>query len=170
MGNHTVRLTGEALFTVTHHDGAPLTVIAGPVTARVLGTDFLVRHYTSDTVATVAVRNGKVSVGQTILTAQQQLTMNAAGVPRLQPVSAGVFGFTTGVLTLNVIPLPEAIVELDRWYDVDIRIGDAELATQGIGGRFTAGSLVDLTTILELTLPVRVVREGRVLTLYAKTK
>ena len=43
-GDHTLRLRGEALFTVSHHEGIPLTVIAGPTTARVLGTSFVVRE------------------------------------------------------------------------------------------------------------------------------
>ena len=44
-GNHTVRLIGAGLFTVSHHDGAPFTVIAGATVARVLGTSFVVRRY-----------------------------------------------------------------------------------------------------------------------------
>ncbi|HXC24271.1 MAG TPA: FecR family protein, partial [Gemmatimonadaceae bacterium] len=37
MGDHTLQLTGGALFTVRHHGGVPFTVIAGPTTTHVLG-------------------------------------------------------------------------------------------------------------------------------------
>ncbi|HXC24982.1 MAG TPA: FecR domain-containing protein, partial [Gemmatimonadaceae bacterium] len=66
------------------------------------------------------------------------------------------------------LPLPAAIVELDRWFDADIRLGDPMLEKQRIKGEFAAGSLADLSAILELTYNVRVVRDGRVLTLYPR--
>jgi ferric-dicitrate binding protein FerR (iron transport regulator) len=164
-GNRVVRLNGEGLFSVPHNSGAPLTVIAGATAARVLGTSFVVRHYATDSVTTVAVRDGKVAVGSVVLTANWLLEVGRYGVVSLRSAEPGVFGFATGVLTLDDLFLPKAIPELDRWYDVDIRLGDPELAKRGVGGKFAAGSIADLTAILELTLDVRVMRDGRVLTL-----
>jgi len=167
-GNHIVSLRGAALFTVPHHEKAPLTVVAGLTRARVLGTSFLVRDYATDTSVTVAVSAGKVAVGTTVLTAHQSVEIGRAGVPLVRPADPSLFTFATGVLMLPDMPLPRAIGELDRWYDTDIRLGTPALATQRIMGRFAAGSLADLTAILEITFDVRVVRDGRVLTLYPK--
>jgi transmembrane sensor len=168
MGNRTLRLSGEALFTVAHHEGKPFTVIAGPSTTRVLGTQFTVRHYTTDTAALVAVRNGKVAVQSTVLTGAQQVVVTPRAVGPIQRADRAAFSFATGILTLNSVPLSEAIVELDRWYDADIRLGDARLATWRLSGEYAAGSLADLTEFLEGTFNVRVVRAGRVLTLYPR--
>jgi transmembrane sensor len=170
-GNHLVRLpVGEALFTVSHHTGTPFTVVAGTTTARVLGTNFLVRHYRTDTVATIAVADGKVAVGNTVVTAQQLVEVGRAGVLRMRPVDASSFTFATGVFTLEATRLSNAIPELDRWYDADIRLGDPTLAVKQIEGKVRAGSLSDLVELLEWTCEVRVVRNGRVLTLYPKAK
>ena len=170
-GNHMVQLpVGEALFTVAHHVGAPFTVVAGATVARVLGTSFVVRHYLTDTVTTVAVEDGKVAVRSTVITAQRLVEIDQRGVTRVRSVDPSRFTFATGVLTLDVTSLSEAIPELDRWYDADIQLGDPVLGRQEIKGKFTAGSLADLAAILELMFDVRVVRDGRVLTLYPIAK
>jgi ferric-dicitrate binding protein FerR (iron transport regulator) len=167
-GHHTVRLVGEGLFTVARGAGTPLTVVAGTTTARVLGTSFVVRRYPTDTAVLVAVRDGKVAVDSTVVTANQLVEVGRSGMPHVRPSDASPFTFATGILTLDGLPLPVALVELGRWYDADVRLGDSTLATQFVKGEFSAGSLVDLKAILEGTFDVRVVRDGRVLTLYSR--
>ncbi|HXC24570.1 MAG TPA: FecR domain-containing protein [Gemmatimonadaceae bacterium] len=167
-GDHTVRLIGEALFTVVHHDGTPFTVMAGPTVTRVLGTSFVVRRYETDTATMVAVGTGKVTVGAAIVTQDRLLEIGPSGVAHAAPADASEFGFATGVLVLQRMPLSQAIPALDRWYDADIRLGDAALNTKPIEGNVTTGSLADLVERLEVLFDVRVVRDGRVLTLYPR--
>ncbi|HXC24674.1 MAG TPA: FecR domain-containing protein, partial [Gemmatimonadaceae bacterium] len=79
-GDHVVRVTtGEAVFAVSHHTRTPFTVVTGGVTTRVLGTEFLVRRYPTDTATLVAVREGKVVVQTAlrrslVLSASRQVT------------------------------------------------------------------------------------------------
>lgn len=167
-GNRTLRLTGEAFFTVQHHDGTPFTVIAGLEAVRVLGTSFVVRRYETDTVTRVAVREGKVAVRTAVLTAGRQADVNSAGGVFVRRADPAQFGFTTGVMTLNGVQLRDAIIDLDRWYDADIRLGDAGLASRQITIECATGSIADLAAILQMTFDVRVVRDGRTLTLYAR--
>jgi ferric-dicitrate binding protein FerR (iron transport regulator) len=172
-GDRTVTLYGEALFSVAHQSGAAFTVLSGQTRTQVLGTTFAVRHYANDTIAFVAVRDGKVSVHSpvmpsVIVTAQRQVTMTAAGDIHLQSATPERFAFASGVLPLDGIPLKDAITDLDRWYDADIRIPDTTLATEHIRATLPAGSLTDLADILEFMFAARVVRQGRVLTLYPR--
>jgi transmembrane sensor len=167
-GNRAVHLTGAALFTVTHHDGSPFTVVAGANTARVLGTSFVVRHYASDSMTTVAVREGKVAVRSTVLTGGHQVAVGPHGTSSVQAANASEFSFVSGLLTLTNLPLPAAIPELNRWYDADIRLGDRSLADRRITGSYDTGSLAELQMILEMTFNVRVVRDGRTLTLFPR--
>ena len=169
-GNRTVHLRGEALFTVTHHYRAPFVVVAGSTSARVLGTSFMVRHYATDTTTLVAVREGRVIVGGKTLAAAQAVNVGSQGRMLFQPAATSQFDFAIGVLKLDSMPLSQAIVELDRWYAVDIRLGDPSLARVAIEGKFAAGSLSDLKSILTVMLNARIVRDGRVLTLYPQTK
>ena len=172
-GDRTIHLTGEALFSVMHHTGAPFTVITGNATVRVLGTSYVVRHYASDTTSTVAVQTGKVAVATAVshgivLMAQQQAELSQTGVVRVRAADPGVFTFASGVLTLNGVPLRDAIVEFDRWYDADIRLGDPALGDKLVQGAFAAGSLGDLAQVLGFTFHARVVHVGRVITLYSR--
>ena len=171
-GNHVLRLHGEALFTVRHQPGEAFTVLVDGAVARVLGTSFMVRRYTADTTTIVAVRDGKVAVraggmGSVVLTAARQVVIGE-GSMRVGGAEPGVFGFATGVLTLSGGLFSEAIPELDRWYDADIRLGDSSLARRRLTGEYAAGSLADLTELLQGTYGVRVVRTGRILTLYRR--
>ena len=86
----------------------------------------------------------------------------------VRPVDRSRFGFVAGVLLVNGLRLSEAIPELNRWYDVDIRVGNPRLAQRRLVGEYKAGSVAELQEILMGTFDVRVAREGRVLTLYAR--
>jgi transmembrane sensor len=166
--NHTVRLQGEAQFTAAHDAANPLTVITAAATARVLGTTFVVQQYPDDSVATVAVHDGKVAVQQTVVAAGEQVRVKSSGAVQVLPASRGQFSFVHGVLTLESVPVTEAITQLDRWYNVDIRLADPALRTRHLIGEFAADAQDNLEEILGLTFNVRVVRRGRVLTLYPK--
>jgi len=168
-GNHTLHLTGEALFTVMHHDRNPIVVILDDNTAvKVLGTVFAVRQYPGEQAASVAVQEGRVSVRTTVVAAGQQAIVGPGAAIQLRSASPAQFSFANGVITLDGMPLTDAIPQLNRWYDADIRLGDSSLAQQRIGGTFGAGSLTDLQRVLELTFNVRVVRDGRTLTLFPR--
>ena len=168
MGNRTVRLHGEALFSVTHRGETPFTVIAGPTTSRVLGTSFVVRRYPTDTVTMVAVRDGRVGVENVVLTAHQAVNIATTGVVLAHEASPSQFTFASGILTLDGITLKDAIPELDRWYDADIRLADPSLGSHTIQIAAAAGSLADVANMLAFTFNAQIVRDGRVITLYPK--
>lgn len=163
-----LRLSGEAHFSVRHSEGIPLIVTAGPGRVKVLGTQFVVRHYSTDTAALVAVKEGKVGVKSTVLTANQEVFVGGDNVSDVRPGNISRFSFARGQLVLTEGTLQEAIPELNRWYNVDIYLGESTLGSQQLAWKSPEGSISDLVSILELAMPVRVVREGRTLTIYPK--
>lgn len=166
--NRNIILDGQALFTVVNNEGAPFTVRAGPSFTKVLGTRFSVRHYNTDSVATVAVESGKVAVGSSVITANEGVAVNSSGESSLISVTQNHFSFADGILEFRYKGLREAIPELNRWYNADIKLGDESLAGSKVVGAFEAGSITDLMSILELLFDVRIVRDGRTLTLYGR--
>lgn len=164
-----LRLTGEAVFSVQSHSDVPFTVEAGGKVARVLGTKFGVRYYPSDTAITVAVEDGRVAIESVVVSASQQATVLKNGMTQISNASEARFAFVEGVLMFDGVPLKSAVEELNRWYDVDIRISDSTLASQEIWGKFAGSSPDALIRILDMTFGVRVVRDGRVLTLHPGT-
>lgn len=168
VGDRTLRLSGEALFTVVHHTDAPFTVMVGHTAARVLGTTFAARRYATDSAVTITVRDGRVAVQSHVLVARQEAVVDSRGAVHMHPADLASLSFATGVLTLNDVPLRDAVVELDRWYDTDIRIADPRLASERIRASFTAGSITDLSGMLEFMFGAKVIRHGRILTLTSK--
>jgi transmembrane sensor len=167
-GNRTVILRGEAIFDVHHQADIPLIVHAGPAKARVLGTRFVVRHYPGDAKAVVAVEDGKVAVDTVVLSARQEVHVGPGGVSMIVPYRSSQFTMAEGILTIEDMRLKDAIEELGRWYNAEIHLQDERLAALRVGGKFSAGAIADLTEFLEWTLNLRVVRQGRKLTIYPK--
>lgn len=163
-----LRLSGEAHFSVKQSQGVPLTVTAGSGTAKVLGTEFVVRHYATDTATIIAVHEGKVAVQSTVLTANQEVFVRGSSLTEVQTANANRFSFAKGQLILDGGPLRDAIPELNRWYNVDIRLGDLALGNERLAWKSPDGSISDLVSILELAMPVRVERSGRTITLYPR--
>lgn len=168
LGNRALRLEGAAMFSVRPSSLAPFTVTARGITTRVLGTTFIMRRYSSDSSAIVAVRDGKVSVQGIVVAASQRVSVDTQKSIVPHNAHASDFDFFNGMLRLDQMPLSRAIPELNRWYDAEIRLGDSSLANEQITGGFKNGSLTDLITILEKTLSVQVFRDGKVLNLYPK--
>jgi ferric-dicitrate binding protein FerR (iron transport regulator) len=79
-----------------------------------------------------------------------------------------LLGFVAGRLVLTDVRLRDAIVELDRWYDVDIRLDDDALGDRRINTTLTGTSVEELVYVLGLTFNARVVRHGRHITLYSQ--
>lgn len=167
-GNRALQLTGEALFVVSPKKGSPFTVRAANHTTKVLGTSFVVRRYPTDTATLVAVSEGKVSVESAIITAGEQVVVTRDGESEQMPSNPGRFTFASSILTLDAQSFSSAVVDLERWYNVDIKLGDQSVSDRRISGQFSAGSLTDLKEILEITFGFRVERSGRALTLYSR--
>lgn len=167
MGNRTVELRGEGLFEVRHASETPFTVIAGPSTTRVLGTSFAVRFYDADSTAKVSVRDGKVSVNSSVLTAFESIMIDRnSTVGEVTQIDNTPFSFERGVLVLASMRFKDAIAELNRWYDADIRLADEVIGDKMISGQFSSGSIEELSERLTAGLNVQSVRTGRVLTIH----
>lgn len=168
VSDRTVDLDGEAYFAVQPNASAPFIVRTAVRDVTVLGTRFVVRHYSSfDNDLMVAVQDGKVSVESIVLAANEAVEFSDLATVRRNS-SQSDFSFTDNVLTLSNRTLKESLPDLNRWFDVEIRFGDSSIGDRKIYGELGAGSISDLTEYLEKMFDVRAVRTGRILTLYLK--
>ncbi len=166
--SRAVRLYGEAYFDVVHASGAPFVVQASGTRTTVLGTEFSVRAYDRENVQ-VAVRTGKVAVDTTVLGVNDVARISNGRLSVLRDQSlVAVLGFTSGRLVITKRPLRDAIADLNRWYNVDIRLGDDALGNMLFDAVLMDGSIGDLMEVLQVIFDVRVVRNGQQLTLYSR--
>lgn len=159
-----VTLKGEAAFQVEPSNTSPFLVHASNTTVRVLGTEFAVRAYGND--VKVAVRSGRVGVADNVLESGSVLSKRAGALEIVRDTDvAQAFSFTTGRLSLDGVALGDAVDDLNRWFDADVRVTDPELRSRPFVGSLPPGSLNDLATALRVTLGARVIQRGRIITI-----
>jgi transmembrane sensor len=149
-----VELDGQAMFTVTQHDAHPFVVRTGETRTRVLGTSFIVRRYQDDRVVRVVVAQGKVAVGNAVLgTGELGLTTDGVHVQVSRGVNiATEFGWVDGRLTLDEIPLRDAVPELERWYGITITVRDASLLEKRVVTTLTTESAREALSLVATAL------------------
>jgi transmembrane sensor len=179
-----VFLTGEALFDVVHDANKPFAVHVADLVAQDLGTEFGVRAYAGKRLQ-IVVATGAVSLGidksrphpsNTKLPDIPPVKLSPGDLGQLDSTGQiqlehGVdvtryLGWSEGRLQYQLAPLDEIIADLDRWYDVDIRLADSSLNTTRVTMSVTGKSVDDVMTVLAAALALHVERKGRVIRMY----
>jgi ferric-dicitrate binding protein FerR (iron transport regulator) len=174
----SITVTGEAMFTVTHHDNHLFTVRTGRVVTRVLGTRFLVRRYPDDASTRVVVADGRVAVHAEVGTAPDAPVVLNANMMGVVSDSGGAtvtpdialddyIDLTADRLVFHGTAVSDIIAALDRAYAVDIRLSDTTLAAHRVTMTVPVSqrSIDDVLALLTKTLNARYVRNGSVVTI-----
>lgn len=175
-----VYLEGQAFFRVTHDAARPFVVHAAGTLAEDLGTEFDVRAYPGDSAVRVAVIEGAVGVRRAQGTDSIAL-LRPRDVARID-ASDGVGGapvilhdqnverliaWTTGAPEFDNATVADVARELERWYDVQVRITSEAAASARYTGPLPVEGIDEAVSVLSLTLKsanVSVQRQGRVVT------
>lgn len=165
-----VSLEGLANFNVVHDAARPFVVKAGNAVATDLGTEFVVRAYRADSLVDVAVKSGLVA-----LTGKSRLDLQAGDFGRVHSDGSTTRGvsssaatrlaWTEGRLAFDDESLAGVAAELSRWFNVDVKIGDATLARRRVTAVYTAPTLDGVLEALSGSLNVRVERAERAITI-----
>jgi transmembrane sensor len=152
-----IYLEGHARFTVTKSNGAPFVVHAGNTAARVLGTSFTVRHYQEDTDVRVVVAEGRVALGQSVLSVGDMgVARSPADVSITREANIGAeFGWTDGRLNFDNVKLRNAIRDIERWYGITIDVRDPALLDKGITTTFASEPAAEAIALLASALEAR---------------
>ena len=172
-----VFLEGQAFLRVRHDSTRPFVVNAGGTRAIDLGTAFEVRAYPNEDVR-VAVTEGVVEVrrdsGMLDSAVLQpgdiaEVPPTGATVVKRQQNVERLLGWTRGELVFEDAPLSNVARELERWFDVQVRIDDPALGTLRWSGTPKIGESLDvILELIETALQskgVRAERSGNVITL-----
>ena len=178
--NREVYLEGTAYFDVVHDSARPFVVRTANAETRDVGTRFVVSSYPESHGTRVVVRDGAVALGtaepaghpdHSVLLTGGSLGRLRSGdsVATTRRVDPELYtAWMQGDLVFQDEPLSDAVAELRRWYDVDIRIGDPSMRKMPISAAFAAESLHEALSVVTTVLPLRAVRRGNVVTLYRR--
>ena len=166
-------LTGEAYFTVTHDSTRPFRVATATAVTEDIGTAFVVSAYPELRGTRVVVEEGSVAlrgVGKpaVVVTPGKLALIDSSGVSLVPGVSvASYISWTRGQLVFDGARLAEAIPQLERWYDLEVKVADSAILARRLTGSFTNASAERMLEQLSFALDVKVNHSGRAVLLCA---
>lgn len=187
-GPRDVHLEGEAYFDVADVRRFPwtrkreFTVHTARAVARDLGTRFSVRAYPDADNTEVVVAEGAVALGPApanpgvARSTSSEIVLSAGDLGRLD--GSGVLSAIRGIdveayhawiqgrLTFTDAPVGEVLDQFRRWYGVELRIGNAELARARLTATFAVDAPDEALKLLAVVLDARLERDGSTMVLY----
>ncbi len=138
-----VVLSGEAYFDVKHADKIPFIIHTGNISTMVLGTSFNIKAYPGQKAVIVSVSRGQVKVARqdgwtTTLGEGQQVKLGEGKTEVVEKniPSAEVAGWQKGNIVFDDEHLEDIISDLERIYNVEIRLTDNASKSQKISTAF----------------------------------
>ena len=162
-----VELEGEAYFEVAKHVEKPFIVHMKGYDVRVTGTQFNVRNYSTENLATTLVEGGvqierkgeivKLKPGLQAVLGNDELIVREVNVEEQVAWRHGAFGFTQ-------CRLENIMEELARWYDVDVFYMNQQVKDYHFSAWFKRSSSInEVISILEKTKKISLDLKGRLL-------
>ena len=134
-GKREVSLNGEAFFEVVKNVDVPFIINANNGKIKVLGTKFNVRAWENSGDVTVAVSEGKVALSDS--TQENSVVITKGKMSRLsnegivsEPVDVDLSQYLSWInkqIYFKNTTVDEVLAQLERWYDVKIKLQDAEI-------------------------------------------
>ena len=163
-----VELEGEAYFEVAKDKEKPFIVRMNEYNVRVTGTQFNVRNYSNENLATTLVegrvqieRKGRVDrlrPGKQAILENNEIRIRVVNVEEQVAWRHGAFGFTQ-------CRLENILDELARWYDVDVFYMNQQVKDYHFSAWFKrSSSISEVIAILEKTKKISLNLKGRMLT------
>lgn len=155
-----VFLEGEAFFEVTKNPKKPFYVQTKQTITRVLGTRFNLQSWNGHS-DLLNVEEGRVQftaagcADTLILLANMQGLFDGHSLNKTIINSDNKVTWTKGILVFNGTKLSEVIAELERWYAVQIHLGDPELANYRVKARFDNSTLMDVLQDISFALNIK---------------
>jgi transmembrane sensor len=158
--SRVVYLSGEAYFDVKHADKIPFIVHTGKITTTVLGTAFNIKAYPDRKDVIVSVKRGKVKVNYdneevALLTKGQQVKVSNTENKTVEKKSTAneAAAWQQGYLVYDDEMMADILADLQRVYDVNIRVVNPSLGVQRVTTSFRRETGVEfvLQVLCELT-------------------
>ncbi|HWC74640.1 MAG TPA: FecR domain-containing protein [Gemmatimonadales bacterium] len=169
-----LELDGFAYFEVVHDPARPFSVTTPRGTATDLGTRFAIRAYPVDSAMSVAVADGSVDLAS-ITGSPERLVLSTGDLGRVAvdgrlavERSANIdrfVGLGEGRLIFHDTPLRDAVVDLSRWYDLDVQLADSSLGQIPLTASFTDEPGAEALRLIAASVHLQQVRNGRVVVL-----
>lgn len=169
-----VYLKGEGYFDVKQDSTCPFRVVANDVVVEVLGTKFNINAYPECDKSFTTLVSGSVKVGswlgnESIILEPNEQAIFSHGEMQVKHVNAGDYvSWVDGRFYFERMSLEEILVQLERWYDLQVFWASEELKsfefTGAVWRDYTIRQTLDM---IEKTTDVHFTVSGRTVTVNA---
>lgn len=161
----TVTLEGEAFFDVARNPLRPFIITSGKLTTTVLGTSFNIKAFEGEPLQ-VTVATGQVKVNaqhddgtsQEVLLHPYQQAFYDEALSKKEVDIQKFIAWREKVIQFDEVSLAEAVVVLERWFDVSIEIENESVRRCRISGTYINENLINVLEsfkhILDITYRV----------------
>ncbi len=166
-----VELKGEAFFDVVKNKKVPMVLTAGNVKVKVYGTQFNVDAYADKKTVETTLVEGLVTLlhgdntnevklkpGYTAICSDSDSEMQIVKVTDMDMYT----GWKDGKLVFRNNTFATIIGDLERWYNVDIQLINADLGKYTLHATFYDESIEQVLDIFSSSIPIRVEYPKRV--------
>lgn len=175
-----VKMSGEAYFEVKEDKAHPFIVTTDQQELEVLGTHFNVSAYPDERSVKTTLLEGSVRISArssqdgagtgpdrsgVILKPNQQSTLTQNNIQIAEVNTEEAVAWKNGEFIFQNKPLEIIMLEISRWYNVDIVYKDKQVAQKLFGGVISRSEDISLVlSVLEVTGDVHFKVEGRTVT------
>lgn len=152
-----VVIEGEAYFEIQKDTKRPFRVTSGDQTVEVLGTTFNISAYPNERSVRTTLVEGKVRVDLKdklsssvyLRPGQQSILKNGGKISVREGNLMAEVGWKEGLFYFDETALTDAMLQISRWYDIEIRYGGNVSQTYFYGQIPRSKSLKNVLNILE---------------------
>jgi len=150
-----ITLLGEAFFSVKKNASRRFVVTTKDMTVTVFGTQFNIKCYPEDQIATTTLKSGKVEVTLNskdyILKPDQELLYNRQEKNFvLQDASESSLSWRDGILNFSNMTLPEMLKNIERQYHVNFQYIPTDYSNDNYSVKFTnKDGIEDIMQVLQ---------------------
>lgn len=171
----SVKLEGEAYFSVAKDKKRPFIVETSDITTEVLGTEFNITAYKEDQFVSATLVEGSIKVKsnrqQVVLVPNQKLVYNKTDKKitryKLDDTLPDT-GWKNGRLVFRGESLSSLEPKLERWFDVDIEFADEEVKKRRFSGVLERESILEAVNYFDYSKYVGYKIEGNTITFYSE--
>ena len=163
-----VYLKGEGYFEVQRDSTAPFRVVANDAIVEVLGTKFNISAYPGNDKSFTTLVSGSVKVGaylgdESVVLKPDEQAILSHGEVQVKKVNAEDYvSWVNGRFYFEKMPLEEILVQLERWYDLQVFWASEELKVYEFTGAVWRDNTIRQTLdMIEKTTDVRFTVSGR---------
>ncbi len=160
-----IHLKGEGYFEVAEDPDKPFIIYSEGSVVEVLGTSFGVRTYPEDEYTQVVVRNGRVSVGQTLTECENnnKVILNDLQAAHIYRETGDIetqdvddidlyLIWTEGFMKFRETPMDEVARQLERRYNVNVEFVDPGISELSLTAELKSRNMRNVLNVIAVSL------------------